>query len=91
MTVFLPSPEPIYEDPDYPYYSSVLDKTNTTSARIEIPLQKKPKNSQQHQGNVVSGQELECVTSPIEQQENEAYGVLANQQQSSGDQTEEQC
>ena len=84
--MFLPSPEPIYEDLDYPDYSSVLDKTNTTSARIEIPLQKKPKNSQQHQENV-SGQELECVTSPIEQQENEAYGALANQQQSS----EEQC
>ena len=84
--ITLPSPEPIYEDLDYPYLSSVLDnKTNTVSARTEIPLQSQPHTNTNEAYGAFTRQQ------GIEQQENVAYCALANQQQSSGDQTEEQC
>ena len=84
--ITLPSPEPIYEYLDSPYYSSVLDnKTNTVSARTKIPLQSQPHTNTNEAYGAFTRQQ------GIERQENVAYGVLANQQQSSGDQTEEQC
>ncbi|CAI8036397.1 hypothetical protein GBAR_LOCUS20387 [Geodia barretti] len=69
----LPTPEPIYDDPDS-YYSSVLDKTEN-KASTEISLQPQPENL------AIPNQQQENITSPIEQQENVAYGALSNQQQ----------
>ena len=92
----LPTPEPIYDDPDS-YYSSVLDKTEN-KASTEISLQTQPETSK---NLAIPNKQQESVTSPIEQQENVAYGALSNQQQENvtspitqqlpGDQAEERC
>ena len=73
----LPIPGPIYDDPDYSYYSSVLDKTEK-KASTEISLQTQPETSK---NLAIPNQQQENVTSPIDQQENVAYGALTNQQQ----------
>ena len=93
----LPTPESIYDDPDYSYYSSVLDKTEK-KASTEISLQTRPETSK---NLAIPNQQQEYVTSPIDQQENVAYGALTNQQQENvtspidqqlpGDQAEERC
>ena len=82
----LPTPDPIYNDPDNPYNSSVLDKTEMAASN-EIPLQTQPEESK----DVTRTNEQKNVTPSIEQQDNVAYGALSNQQQQlPADQAEEQ-
>ena len=83
----LPTPDPIYDDPDNPYYSSVLDKTEKAASN-EISLQTQPEESKY----VTRTNQQKNVAPSIEQQDNVAYGALSNQQQQlPGDQAEEQC
>ena len=83
----LPTPDPIYDDPDNPYYSSVLDKTEKAASN-EISLQTQPEGSKY----VTLTNQQKNVAPSIEQQDNVAYGAVSNQhQQLPGDQAEEQC
>ncbi|CAI8052865.1 CUB and sushi domain-containing protein 3 [Geodia barretti] len=85
----LPTPDPIYNDPDNPYNSSVLDKTEKAASN-EIPLQTQPEESK----DVTRTNQQKNVTPSIEQQDNVAYDAFSNEQQQLlvGDQeAEEQC
>ena len=83
----LPIPDPIYDDLDNPYYSSILDKTEKAASN-EMPLQTQPEESK----DVTRTNQQKNVTPSIEQQDNVAYGALSQQQQLPADQqAEEQC
>ena len=82
----LPTPDPIYNDPDNPYNSSILEKTEKAASN-EMPLQTQPEESK----DVTRTNQQKNVTPSIEQQDNVAYGALSNQQQQlPADQAEEQ-
>ena len=90
----LPSPEPIYDDLDGPYYSSILDKTNQIKTSDVLPVEPEVQlQTKENEAYGVPPADLrKTMAVPFQQQENVAYGVLPNHQQShsSGVESEEQ-
>ena len=90
----LPSPEPIYDDLDGPYYSSILDKTSQIKTPEALPVEPEVQlQTKENEAYGVPPADLQKTAAvPIQQQENVAYSVVPyhQQSQSSGVESEEQ-